>query len=200
MCVRQITGKIGSGANFTTCPSQVPQKFPIFNFSAAPAHPYSTLGIVHALASSSSGFTRVLHCPTVFRPPPSTMSLLRVPHALARRAARALSSVAYAYDAAAAPHVIAPTTVVGPSSPPPPGFVAIKWLAAGVDPCDLHPSPAATSSAAVAGTEGVGVVTAVGSGVTVMDAGDRVVPIKVSLFYSSFPSNKRSVDPTLQRT
>lgn len=118
------------------------------------------------------------------------MSLLRVPHALARRASRTLSSVAYAYDAAAAPHVIAPTTVAGPSSPPPPGFVAIKWLAAGVDPSDLHPSPAATSSAAVAGTEGVGVVTAVGSGVTVMDAGDHVVPIKVSPFYSSLASNE----------
>lgn len=202
-CADKSPEKSAAAQNFTTCPSQVPQKFPIFNFSAALAHLYSTLGLDSDSTRSTFVYIRPHpRAPLPYLVPsyPPKMSLLRVPHTLARRTARALSSVAYAYNPAAAPHVIAPTTIAGPSSPPPPGFVAIKWLAAGVDQSDLHPSPAATSSAAVAGTEGVGIVTAVGSGVTVMDAGDHVVPIKVSLSYSSFASKKQSVDPTFQRT
>lgn len=76
---------------------------------------------------------------------------------------------------------------------PPAGCVTVKWLAAGIDPVDIAvasgmPSAASftpSSQPAIAGTEGVGLVTAVGGGVTAMEAGDHVIPIKVQFISPS---------------
>lgn len=84
------------------------------------------------------------------------------------------------------------------SPTPAAGNIAVKWLAAGVDPVDLAAVAGESSATAfrpnaeplVGGTEGVGLVTAVGKSVTTVEPGDRVVPIKVSIncsFRYTFP-------------
>lgn len=103
---------------------------------------------------------------------------------------RRLSSMAYTLSIGkgSASDPVSVTLIDKPTSNPTAGNVVVKWLAAGVDPVDLAAAsgdPNAElfrplSEPNVGGTEGVGIVTAVGSGVEALETGDRVVPIKVS--------------------
>lgn len=103
------------------------------------------------------------------------------------RPLRSLSSSAYVYSApGAAASVLSHTNLDTPSAAQP-GNIVVKWLAAGVDPVDLATvsaesstrSIAPSSFPAVAGSEGVAVVTSVASDVKSVSAGDYVIPIKV---------------------
>lgn len=105
----------------------------------------------------------------------------------AHRPTRSLSTAAYTLTSHGdISSVLAKDTVHTPSSATSNNII-VKWLAAGVDPVDLaaargEPSAASfvpTALPAVAGTEGVAKVQAVGPDVTGIKTGDHVVPIKV---------------------
>lgn len=89
---------------------------------------------------------------------------------------RGLASLAYTVSgdlALSAQRVDAPKSVGADA-------VSLKWLAAGVDAIDFTKS-ARTASSGVAGTEGVAIVQEIGSSVSGISVGDRVIPIKAGV-------------------
>lgn len=100
---------------------------------------------------------------------------------------RALATSAYTYANHGDPSSILSQASNDVPATPTGDNLIVNWLAAGIDPVDLatlsgQPSASAfapRSLPAVAGTEGVGVVKAVGPSVQGIKEGDHVIPVKV---------------------
>ena len=103
------------------------------------------------------------------------------------RQSRTLATSAYTYANHGDPSSVLSQASNNVPATPSGDNLIVNWLAAGIDPVDLatlsgQPSASAFaphSLPAVAGTEGVGVVKAIGPSVQGIKEGDHVIPVKV---------------------